>query len=57
MEEGTTALTRSMLSGPILLDLRRRSQGRNHCNLTLSAHSNLSKVKNKSNFSWSSLVT
>jgi len=39
MEEGTTALTRSMLGGPILLDLRRRSQRRNHYNLALSAHS------------------
>jgi len=36
MEEGTTALTR-MLGGPILLDLRHRSQRRNRCNLTLSA--------------------
>jgi len=29
MEEGTTVLTRIMLGGPILLDLRRRSQRRN----------------------------
>jgi len=59
-EEGTTVLTR-MLGGPILPDLRRRSQCRNRCNPTLSAHSKLSKVKNKvkskGNFSWSSLVT
>src|SRR5258706_12468276 len=55
--EGTTTSMR-MLGVPILLDLTRGSQRRK---LTLSAHMNSSKVKNKSkskcNFLWSSSVT